>query len=320
MNARKFFSRVGFSYFILIVLMIGIEIVLDLIIRAAAPQILNRYPSMYWVVNFLPQYLIAMPVCLLILRRLPAMQINEGRIGGRRWFRMLCISLFILEAGGIIGDYICQLFERFSTTGTSSATAEMMSTGNLWVVFLFSVILAPVMEELVYRKALIDRAIVFGDRTAIILSGLLFGLIHGNFEQFFYAFGLGCLFAYIYIRTGKIRHTILFHMIINFLGGYVGTLLSTVLSNSMSEVSYYGNMNILISHLGVIIGLLGLRVLTYALAIVGIVLFIITFRRRTLLPGEYGMPAKQTCGAMFGNLGMILFLIISAVMFVSSVL
>ncbi len=320
MNARKFFSRVGFAYFILILLMIGVETVLSLILSLAAPQLLSRYPSLYWLVSFLPQYLVAMPVCVLILRRLPAMQINENMLGGVPWFRMLCISLFILEIGGILGNYVCRLLERIVHVQVTSATAELMGTGRLWVVFLFSVVLAPILEELVFRKTLIDRAIVFGDRTAIILSGLLFGLIHGNFYQFFYAFGLGCLFSYIYIRTGRIRYTISFHMCINFLGGFLGTALSAILENSMTTGSYYGNMASLASHMSVIAGLMTLRVLTYALAVVGFILFLVTFRRRTLLPGEYTMPPGMTGKAIFGNVGMILFLAAAVCMFVLSIL
>ena len=56
-----------------------------------------------------------------------------------------------------------------------------------WFTFTFSVVLAPVMEELIFRKVLIDRTIVYGDKAAVVLSGLLFGVFHGNFHQFFYA-------------------------------------------------------------------------------------------------------------------------------------
>ncbi len=318
MNARRFFSRVGFSYFFLIVLMVGLELVADVLLDAFAPWLLNRYPSLTWIIYFLPQYVIAMPVCFLILKRLPAMQICRDHFGGARWFRMLCICLFIMEAGSIISDLLGDLISRFTPLTLSSGLSVTMSTGRLWIVFLFSVILAPVVEELIFRKALIDRAIVFGDRAAILLSGLIFGLVHGNLYQFFYAFGLGCLFAYIYIRTGRIRHTISFHMAVNFLGGFVGTAYSKVLENSMSTASFYGSMEALYSHLGAMMGLLFVRFLTYALAVAGLVLFIIFFRRRTLLPGEYSMPPAQTCSTAVVNVGMILFLAGSAFLFVIS--
>ncbi len=320
MNARKFFSRVGTSYFVLIVLMVAAVTATDLIVATLAPRALARFPALYWVINFLPQYLLAMPVCFLILRRLPAMQIRPNRLGTAGWMRMLCISLFILEAGAILGNLFCRLLGRITPLPMGSGVTDLMSTGNLWVVFLFSVVLAPILEELLFRKALIDRTIVFGDRTAILLSGLLFGLVHGNFYQFFYAFGLGCLFAYLYIRTGKIRHTITFHMIANFLGGFVGTALERVVENSAASNSYYGFLTALLSHFGVLLVLALLELAALVLAVVGLVLFILRFRRRILLPGEYTMPAGQTGKALFGNVGMILFLAASAYLFVTAMI
>lgn len=78
---------------------------------------------------------------------------------------------------------------------------------------------APIVEELLYRKMLIDRIAAYGDGVSVVVSGLLFGLAHGNFSQFFYAFGLGALFAYVYIKTGHIGYTIGFHMFFNLIGG-----------------------------------------------------------------------------------------------------
>ena len=44
-----------------------------------------------------------------------------------------------------------------------------------------------------FRKLLIDRIVPFGQRVAVVVSGLAFGLFHGNFYQFFYAFSLGAV-------------------------------------------------------------------------------------------------------------------------------
>ncbi len=309
MNARKFFSRIGVSYFIMIILIIGIQIALSMIVSAVAPGALYRYPLLSWVVTFAPEYLVAMPVCVLLLRRLPAMDIHQNRLGGKSWFRMMCISLFLIEVGAVIGNLVCALITRVTPLDLTSSVSSMMETGSLWISFLFTVILTPIIEELVFRKALIDRAIVFGDRTAIILSGLIFGLSHGNFYQFFYAFALGCLFAYIYIRTGKIRHTISFHMIVNFLGGFVGTALLRQLENlPQGAPGSYGMWNFMILQLGAILGLGLLELLTLAFAVVGLILFILSFRKRTLFSGEYQMPVGETGKAEFGNVGMILFL------------
>ena len=62
----------------------------------------------------------------------------------------------------------------------------------------------------------------------------MFGLFHGNFGQFFYAFAVGSVFAYVALRTGGIRYTVVLHFLVNFFGMTVslavdGNLLLTAL-------------------------------------------------------------------------------------------
>ena len=82
-------------------------------------------------------------------------------------------------------------------------------------VLLYTCIGAPLFEELACRKLLLDRLHPYGDGFAVLASGLLFGLMHGNSAQFFLAFALGILFALVYLKTGRIVYTILLHAIIN---------------------------------------------------------------------------------------------------------
>ena len=83
------------------------------------------------------------------------------------------------------------------------------------------VIVAPIVEELIFRKIVIDRLSVFGDRNAIIFSSVAFGLIHVNLYQFFYATALGFILGYVYTKTRNVKYSIFMHMLINFLGSVV---------------------------------------------------------------------------------------------------
>lgn len=321
-NKRKFFSTIGIAYFMLILLMLILPVILATMIQAAVPGSLYRYPLLYWIVSLAPQYLIAMPVCVRIMRRLPAVRLYQNRLGGGgAWFSTLCIAIFIMEVGNIIGNLVNALISRLSGIEISSSVEELLSGSNLGIVFIFTVILAPILEELVFRKLLIDRVIVFGDRTAILLSALLFGLAHGNFYQFFYAFGLGYLFAYVYIRTGKIGYTISFHMVINFLGGFVSSFLLEKLNYSLwSNGETAQMMYSLYTHPGALLGLALYVILLVGLSIAGLVFFITSIRKVNLNSGEYEMPAGKTAKAVFGNAGMILFLIMTAVTFIIEIM
>ena len=321
MNQRKFFSNIGMAYFLLAAVTIGLQTLLSVVINSTAPQLLNN-SFIYWIVSLGPMYLIAMPICVKVLKRQPAVHLYESSMKAGKWFSSLCICMFIMLAGNLIGQGVNALIGYFTGVNPSMELQDVMLNESGWSVFLFSVILAPILEELIFRKALIDRAVVLGDKTAILLSGLLFGLFHGNFSQLFYAFGIGCIFAYIYIRTGKIKYTISLHMAVNFLGGFLPSVILKRLDLDMlmGDVLSGNALYYLLNHIGWFLALIIVELLIVALAIAGLVLFILSARKAELRPGEYERPAKETAKAMFGNVGMILFLAVCVVLFLMNIL
>ena len=57
----------------------------------------------------------------------------------------------------------------------------------------------------------------YGDGFAIIVSALVFGLMHGNLVQIPFAFVLGLFFGYAVIRTGTIWTAVVIHFLNNLL-------------------------------------------------------------------------------------------------------
>ena len=97
-----------------------------------------------------------------------------------------------------------------------------MVEGRIWMNFLCVSIFAPFFEEWLCRGMVLRGLLNFkrkgedGQRGirpayAIILSSLFFGLIHLNPWQALPAFALGCLFGYVYYRTGSLKLTMLMH-------------------------------------------------------------------------------------------------------------
>lgn len=97
----------------------------------------------------------------------------------------------------------------------------------LWGQILFSGIMAPVFEELIFRKMLVRHLRWAGDAFAIFSSAAAFAFVHGNLEQCFYAFFVGVIFATVYIYTGNIGVTIGLHAVVN--------TASTLISNIPGE-------------------------------------------------------------------------------------
>lgn len=98
-------------------------------------------------------------------------------------------------------------------------TSDIMFTlvrDNGFLISLFMVALIPsVFEEIVYRGVIYNTYSKVSPLKGIILSGFLFGIIHGNLNQFSYAFTMGIVFALLIEATDSILSTMIVHFIIN---------------------------------------------------------------------------------------------------------
>ncbi len=86
----------------------------------------------------------------------------------------------------------------------------------VWQQILYSVILIPVVEEVMFRRIvfrILRRWIRFSG--AMVVSALLFGAYHGNLVQLVYAALCGVLLAYLYEKYDSILAPIISHMTMN---------------------------------------------------------------------------------------------------------
>ena len=78
-------------------------------------------------------------------------------------------------------------------------------------------IMAPLVEELLFRGAIEGHLLRQGKKpwVAILISSLIFGLIHINPAQVPFAFAIGAVFGWLYYRTGSVVPGIVGHFINN---------------------------------------------------------------------------------------------------------
>ena len=299
MNPRQVFSRVGFAYAAYLTISTASQLLAAALLQ---PFRARMGEDLWFVVCMLCMYPAAFLVFWLLMRRIPKdpagrpdMPLRAGRFLG---IFIICVG--VMYAGNLLGQLISQMADRLTGRQSVNAVVELVMGMDTWAVFLAAVAAAPVMEELLFRKLLLDRVSVFGDRTAILLSGVVFGLAHGNFYQFFYAFGLGAIFAWVYLRTRRIRFSILLHVLINF----CGSILPMQLLHMMRDYPVIG------AHL-----LLGQTMLMMAAAICGVILLICQRRDWILLPGSCPIPARKWFGTVFANKGILVFFLVSLLFF-----
>lgn len=89
-------------------------------------------------------------------------------------------------------------------------------TDTIWGFFAIAVF-GPVMEEVIFRRIMIDEFRKSTKRTwlAILISSLLFGLVHMNPAQIPFAFAAGIFFGWMYVQTGSMLPSIVGHIVNN---------------------------------------------------------------------------------------------------------
>lgn len=157
----------------------------------------------------LSQGLIAAPaIVYMVINRLPYKE--TVRLKKMKVVDMLLALLF-----GILIQPAISLINALSMVVASNTTGATMlgiteKLPFLGGIFLLAVVPA-VMEESVYRGVFYHEYSKVNPWKAALLSGLLFGVMHGNLNQFSYAAVMGIVFALLVEATDSILSTMLVH-------------------------------------------------------------------------------------------------------------
>ena len=96
------------------------------------------------------------------------------------------------------------------------ATSEDLLGGSFLVNFIGVAIIPAFFEEFIVRGGMLNSYLNTGRlRAAVLLTALLFGLLHMNPTQFFYAFAMGIVLGLLFVLSGSIWPGILFHFLNN---------------------------------------------------------------------------------------------------------
>ena len=193
-EAKKHFSKLGVGTFAILGIGTAAQLLLIHVVNSVWPQVMEHSWGM-WLLTFAPIYLIAVPIGLLLLRKVPAKPLEKHDLKPSRYIVTAIICIFMMYAGNILGTIITALLQLLPGLSAGNPILGYATDNALLPKVLFMVILAPVIEEYIFRKQLIDRMHIYGEKLAVITSALMFGLFHGNLSQFFYAFALGLVFG-----------------------------------------------------------------------------------------------------------------------------
>ena len=233
MNAnKKFFSKIGFNYLAYSIASIMFLIILSNIIAVIRPEILNNI-NIATIITAICNYVLPLPILLFLMRKLDSTEIKKNNLGFKTFLKYLCITFTLMWIGNITGTIITNLLSFTIQNDIANPIQNLINSTDLWLNLILISLIGPIFEEIIFRKILIDRTIKYGPLASILVSAIIFGLIHGNLNQFCYTVLVGGFFAYVYIKTGQIKYSIGLHIILNMLG----SVLSMIVNNSAVNLS-----------------------------------------------------------------------------------
>lgn len=115
------------------------------------------------------------------------------------------IEIFLIRQGQILQEDIISL------------TPE-----NMIYTIVFSCVLLPIMEEIMFRGILLHKLLPFGTRYAILLTTCFFVIIHyNNPVNMILSLAMGLVLTHMAVKAEGILPTIIFHIVLNLLGQVV---------------------------------------------------------------------------------------------------
>ena len=176
----------------------------------------DGYYAALMILNELSAYVFPILLIRAMFRRERAAFVPDGSYVR---FSFDSVALFLAgvaagSLGTILTELINGILDRLFGTGEIPEVFGGMKPQNpvqLGIFMLCICVVAPLAEEYLFRDLLLKPLRRFHDLAAAVTSGLIFGLYHGNFDQFAYAALLGFFYAVIVVRANSIRPTVILH-------------------------------------------------------------------------------------------------------------
>lgn len=248
-----------------------------------------------WIVNDIVSYGLPIVLYILLLKKyykngaLYRRSLRHNMSSGNDYSFWEPVFFFPVMVGlGMVGSLITNILNdllgpdelKDVIGGAVPETPEAM-----WIMAFFVVIVAPVCEEIIFRGILLDSCLPFGSWFAVIITSMLFGLIHGNFDQFAYCLAVGAVLSVLTIRSKSIIPAIILHSLNN--------LMSTMALYS-ENLKLGGEIMVVFNYLIDLLNIIFIHILNFIphLGILFLVIIIVT-KKYKLLDNRIKLKPKK---------------------------
>lgn len=268
-----------------------------------------NHPVFGPAVQIVCMYFIAFPVYCYMLKDIDRADRDKSTVSFMEFLSLAAISIALMQIGAVIAELAkYYISSSFSLPYEIEMTNKLLKAFDVVPAMLLVIVIGPIFEELVFRKILIDRLSVYGDRLAIIVSSVAFGLHHGNLSQFIYTTIAGIVFGHIYTKTRRIIYPIGLHMLTNLFGTLPTTLYYVeydAVAESTPDLNAVFNGEITLTYI--------LFVMKIVLILLGILMFLFSFfikKYRWSRLCDIEIPKSKLLRIVVFNRGTMMFFIL----------
>ena len=218
MNEVKLYGKAMFAW--LISCYVFIFLVSIILTPSLIPNKMISFNS-YELIVMILSYIGAFYVFKTIISKNVKLEISHNKLN----IKYVIIYSIIIMSIGFIGDYIVKflndIFKSFGFYFIETNVTDIFSYNNTYefiIVFIYACVVAPILEELLFRGYAINLFKKYGKKTAILISACMFGITHAEFMQILPAIFCGIVLGILYIKTNDIKVCIACHMINNIFG------------------------------------------------------------------------------------------------------
>lgn len=131
-------------------------------------------------------------------------------------YLIIYLALFVIIISALLG--IDPPDANLGVTNASYAVDLLDSMGGFWPAFILTVILAPILEEIIFRGMLFPAIRArYGVAAGVAISGLLFAIAHLDPIRIIVLTPMGIYLAIMYQKTRSIYPGIILHALWNFM-------------------------------------------------------------------------------------------------------
>lgn len=127
----------------------------------------------------------------------------------------LGLGLIVNVVITLIVNLIAPVLPNFMNSSLDQFTGMALTGQSFWLIMLGTGIIAPILEELTFRYGICGTIGRKNTTAALIISSLVFGVVHANPIQIAYATIIGIILGLTYLKGKNIWYPIVVHIAIN---------------------------------------------------------------------------------------------------------